>query len=209
MNLLKGLEKAYYIEKYTIQSLFSFDVSPFVQVFQFEKGDFIIREGSAPEYLFYMVEGKAKLYVSHKNGKVSLINFLTPPIFMGEIELLNEEKYSKSIQTSSKCICLGISIEKCKEKLLADAHFLKYLCIFLSNKSTADSTKYTKHQAYPLENKLAEFILLSLTRRYIQGKAYGNQRLLRCILPTFTAYICSIIRSRYDRKNKNELQNIR
>ena len=161
MKSLKGSEKAYYIEKYTIQSLFSFDISPFVQVFQFEKGDFIIQEGSAPEYLFYMVEGKAKLYVSHKNGKVSLINFLTPPIFMGEIELLNEEKYSKSIQTSSKCICLGIAIEKCKEKLLADAHFLKYLCIFLSNKSTAHSTKYTKHQAYPLENKLAEFILLS------------------------------------------------
>ena len=137
MNSLEGLEKAYYLEAYTIQSLFSFNISPFIQVFQFDKGDFIIQEGTEPKYLFYMVEGKAKLYVTHKNGKVSLINFLTPPIFMGEIELLNEEKYSKSIQTSSKCICLGISIEQCKEKLLADAHFLKYLCIFLSNKSTA------------------------------------------------------------------------
>lgn len=161
MNTLDRIEQAYYLENYAFQSFFSFDISPFVQVFQFDKGDFIIQEGAEPEYLFYMVEGKAKLYVTHKNGKVSLINFLTSPIFMGEIELLNEEKYSKSIQTSSKSICIGIAIEKCKEKLLADAHFLRYLCVFLSNKSTVHSTKYTKHQAYPLENKLAEFILLS------------------------------------------------
>ncbi len=149
------------MDNYTIQSLFSFDISPYVEVFEFEKGDFIIQEGNKPEYLFYMVEGKAKLYVTHKNGKISLINFLTPPIFMGEIELLNEERYSKSIQTSSKSICIAIAIEQCKEKLLADAHFLRYLCVFLSNKSTVHSAKYTKHQAYPLENKLAEFILLS------------------------------------------------
>ncbi|MCZ8541713.1 MULTISPECIES: transcriptional regulator YeiL [Psychrobacillus] len=161
MKRIEGQQQLYYIEHNTIQSFFSFDISPYIEVFEFDKGDFIIQEGAEPEYLFYMVEGKAKLYVTHKNGKVSLINFLTPPIFMGEIELLNEEKYSKSIQTSSRSICIGIAIEKCKEKLLADAHFLKYLCIFLSNKSTVHSAKYTKHQAYPLENKLAEFILLS------------------------------------------------
>ncbi|WP_320415340.1 transcriptional regulator YeiL [Psychrobacillus antarcticus] len=161
MKKIKGPQRGYYMDNYTIQSLFSFDISPYVEVFEFEKGDFIIQEGNKPEYLFYMVEGKAKLYVTHKNGKISLINFLTPPIFMGEIELLNEERYSKSIQTSSKSICIAIAIEQCKEKLLADAHFLRYLCVFLSNKSTVHSAKYTKHQAYPLENKLAEFILLS------------------------------------------------
>ena len=161
MNKIEGPQRVYYIENYTIQSLFSFDISPYVEVFEFDKGEFIVQEGNKPEYLFYMVEGKAKLYVTHKNGKVSLINFLTPPIFMGEIELLNEERYSKSIQTSSKSICIAIAIEQCKEKLLADAHFLRYLCLFLSNKSTVHSAKYTKHQAYPLENKLAEFILLS------------------------------------------------
>ena len=161
MKRLEASSQIYYIENNSIQSLFSFDISPYVEVFEFNKGDYIIQEGNKPEYLFYMVEGKAKLYVTHKNGKVSLINFLSPPIFMGEIELLNEEKYSKSIQTSSKSICIGIAIEKCKEKLLADAHFLRHLCLFLSNKSTVHSAKYTKHQAYPLENKLAEFILLS------------------------------------------------
>ena len=72
-----------------------------------------------------------------------------------------KKNIQKVFKLAQNAFVLGIAIEKCKEKLLADAHFLRYLCVFLSNKSTAHSTKYTKHQAYPLENKLAEFILLS------------------------------------------------
>lgn len=161
-----------------------------------------------------MVEGKAKLYVTHKNGKVSLINFLTPPIFMGEIELLNEEKYSKSIQTSSRSICIAIAIEKCKEKLLADAHFLKYLCIFLSNKSTVHSAKYTKHQAYPLENKLAEFILLSSHHGIYKEKhteisdyfGVSYRHLLHTFAQLADAGIIEKIKMGYKIKSKEKLQ---
>lgn len=214
MKRIEGPQHLFYIEHNTIQSFFSFDISPYIEVFEFDKGDFIIQEGAEPEYLFYMVEGKAKLYVTHKNGKVSLINFLTPPIFMGEIELLNEEKYSKSIQTSSRSICIGIAIEKCKEKLLADAHFLKYLCIFLSNKSTVHSAKYTKHQAYPLENKLAEFILLSSHHDIYKEKhteisdyfGVSYRHLLHTFAQLADAGIIEKIKMGYKIKNKEKLQ---
>jgi CRP-like cAMP-binding protein len=214
LKRIEGQQQLYYIEHNTIQSFFSFDISPYIEVFEFDKGDFIIQEGAEPEYLFYMVEGKAKLYVTHKNGKVSLINFLTPPIFMGEIELLNEEKYSKSIQTSSRSICIGIAIEKCKEKLLADAHFLKYLCIFLSNKSTVHSAKYTKHQAYPLENKLAEFILLSSHHDIYKEKhteisdyfGVSYRHLLHTFAQLADAGIIEKIKMGYKIKSKEKLQ---
>ncbi|MDF1996633.1 transcriptional regulator YeiL [Peribacillus frigoritolerans] len=152
---------SYYIGKYSIQSLFSFPITPFIQVCQFERGEFIYKEGSYPQYIYYLVEGKAKLYVTHENGKVSLINFLQPLTFMGEVELLNSERYSKAIQTVTQTICLAIPISTCKDKILKDATFLRYLCSFLSEKATQISAKYTQDQAYPLENRLAAFILLS------------------------------------------------
>ncbi|MED4697189.1 transcriptional regulator YeiL [Peribacillus frigoritolerans] len=152
---------SYYIGKYSIQSLFSFPITPFIQVCQFERGEFIYKEGSYPQYIYYLVEGKAKLYVTHENGKVSLINFLQPLTFMGEVELLNSERYSKAIQTVTQTVCLAIPISTCKDKILTDVTFLRYLCSFLSEKATQISAKYTQNQAYPLENRLAAFILLS------------------------------------------------
>jgi CRP/FNR family transcriptional regulator, putaive post-exponential-phase nitrogen-starvation regulator len=161
MQFLIEPMRSVYIEKYPIESLFSFPITPYIQVVQFERGEFIFKEGSYPDYMFYLVEGKAKLYVTQKNGKVSLLNFLHAPTFMGEIELLNEERYSRGIQTATKVICLAIPINVCKDKLLKDATFLKFLCIFLSNKQTTITSRYAENQAFPLINRLAGFILLS------------------------------------------------
>ena len=162
--------RSHYIEKYPIQSFFSFSITPYIQVHQFERGEFIYKEGSYPEYLYYLVEGRAKIYLTHKNGKVSLINFLQAPTFLGEIELLNAERYSKGIQTTTQTTCLAIPIHTCKDQLLTDATFLKYLCLFLSNKMTAISAKYTQSQAYPLENRLAAFILMSADHHFYKEK---------------------------------------
>ncbi|WP_203247722.1 transcriptional regulator YeiL [Sporosarcina beigongshangi] len=170
MQFLTEPMRSFYIEKYPIQSLFSFPITPFLQVVQFEGGEFIYKEGSHTEYIYYLIEGKAKLYATHQNGKVSLVNFLQAPTFMGEVELLNAEVCSKSIQTTRQVVCLAIPIHACKDKLLTDATFLRYLCIFLSKKMTMISTKYTKNQAYPLENRLAAFILMSADQNFYKEK---------------------------------------
>ncbi|MFJ7733427.1 transcriptional regulator YeiL [Lysinibacillus sp. NPDC097231] len=160
MQILTAEARTYYLEKYSMDDFFSFDIYPFLEVCKFEKGEWIFKEGSFPDTLYYMIEGKAKLYMTHKNGKVSLIEYLEAPLFMGEIELLNEARYTKGIQTVTETICYSIT-QACKEKLLADALFLRRLCVFLGEKATNMTSKYTQNQAYPLENRLAAFIQLS------------------------------------------------
>jgi CRP/FNR family transcriptional regulator, putaive post-exponential-phase nitrogen-starvation regulator len=163
-------ESLFYIENYPMTQHFSFDITPFIQVYEFEKGEFIFHEQSYPDYLYYMIEGNAKLYITHKNGKVSLIDFLTSPTWMGEIELLNAERYSKGIQTVTKTTCFAIPVREVKDKLLTDPKFLKMLCLFLSKKTTNMTAKLTQNQAYPLENRLALFILLSSDQQFYKEK---------------------------------------
>ena len=161
MQLLTGSRRSNYIERSQINNFFSFNILPYIEVCQFEKGEWIFKEGSYPDTMYYMVEGKSKLYVTHKNGKVSLIEYIKAPCFMGEIELLNEGRYTKGIQTVSKTVCLSIAINRCKDQLLADALFLRKVCIILGEKATLVTAKYTQNQVYPLENRLAAFIQLS------------------------------------------------
>ncbi|OLS40704.1 transcriptional regulator YeiL [Bacillus sp. MRMR6] len=170
MHFLTGTLSDSYIEKYPIQSLFSFPITPYLKVCKFEPGEFIFQEGSFPEYLYYLVEGKAKLFFTQKNGKVSILSFLHPPAFMGEIELLNSERYTKGIQAVTQVICLAIPTKACKEKLLTDATFLRHLCLFLSNKTSIYTSKIGQTQAYPLINRLAAFILLSADHDFYKEK---------------------------------------
>lgn len=161
MQILQKEQKKRYMKQFPIDHLFSFDVSNLLEVHQFERGEWINNEGSFPQYLYYLVEGKAKVYFTQGNGKVALINFAQPGAFIGEIELLSNDYYSKGVQTMSTTTCLALPLSKCKELLLTDVVFLRYLCTFLGNKTSHITTKFTQSLAYPLENRLAEFILLS------------------------------------------------
>ncbi|MFJ8264028.1 transcriptional regulator YeiL [Rummeliibacillus sp. NPDC094406] len=159
MGIYKGEEKREYLKKSSIAHLFSFSIEEFVEVREYQRDEWIIQEGTRPDFLFYVIEGKAKIYVTHQNGKVSLINMIKVNDYIGEMELLNEEYYTKGIQASTKTICFALPFHCYREKLLEDVTFLRELTKFLSVKATHMAEKYSQSLAFPLENRLADFIL--------------------------------------------------
>ena len=159
MRILKDIQREAYMNKHPISELFSFPIIDDIQVHEYERDEWIIKEGTAPQHLFYILEGKAKIYITHQNGKSSLINFINELEYIGEMELLHEKYYSKGIQTSTRTVCYAIPFYSCRKKMLEDPVFLRNLSLFLSLKATRMSEKYTRSQAFPLENRLAEFIL--------------------------------------------------
>ncbi|MBS4175251.1 transcriptional regulator YeiL [Bacillus sp. FJAT-49736] len=159
MEIYKGKKKQLYLEKNSIANLFSFPAEEFMEVHEYQRDEWIIQEGMRPNFLFYVMEGKAKIYITHQNGKVSLINFINRKDYIGEMELLNDVYYTKGIQASTKTICFALSIHHCRTQLMEDAKFLRELTKFLSIKATHMASKYSQSLAFPLENRLADFIL--------------------------------------------------
>lgn len=159
MQILKNENRNYYLQQYPITHLFSFPIEDYIQVHEYKSGEWIIQEGTSPEYLFYVLEGKAKIYITHQNGKVSLLDFINEFEYIGEMELLHEVYFSKGIQASMKTICFAIPFHSSRKLMLEDATFLRHLSIFLSNKATHMAMKYSQSLAFPLENRLADFIL--------------------------------------------------
>lgn len=139
--------------------LLSFDPRPMVSAVQFAPEDTILEEGTTPQQLYYLLEGQAKVFLSHPNGRISLINFLDAPCFLGEMELLDSSRPANGVQAMTTCTCLTLSLCTYRTLLLNDARFLRYLCLFLSRKATSNTKNYARNQSYPLEVRLAGFIL--------------------------------------------------
>jgi CRP/FNR family transcriptional regulator, putaive post-exponential-phase nitrogen-starvation regulator len=159
MEIYKDEKKRWYLGNHSIAHQFSFQVEEFIEVREYQRDEWIIQEGLRPDFLFYVIEGKAKIYVTHQNGKVSLINFINENDYIGEMELLNDEYYTKGIQALTKTICFALPFRHYRKLLLEDAKFLRELTKFLSGKATHMAAKYTQSLAFPLENRLADFIL--------------------------------------------------
>lgn len=151
-------------------SPFPESLMPFVSEHHFIRNEWIIKEGEYPEAIYFLIEGKAKIYVTHSNGKVSLLDFIAPNTYIGEMELLNDSYYSKGIQALTATTCLALPLKPYREALLSDVLFLRNLATLLSNKATLMSKKYSQGLAYPVENRLAHFILQTADNFIYQEK---------------------------------------
>ena len=64
---------------FPLAELFGFDIRPYTELHRFQAEEHILCEGSRPEFLYYLINGRTKLYLTHGNGRVTLINFMTAP----------------------------------------------------------------------------------------------------------------------------------
>lgn len=165
METIKNADSKYY-SLLSLTDFFSFDICPYVTIVRFESGEKIMTEGAIPADLYYLIDGRAKLFLSHENGRKSLINFIHAPCFIGEMELLGAQKTSNEIISITPCTCYAINMSSCREQLLNDTKFLRHICLYLSQKAICNTENYSHNQSYPLETRLADFILLTAQNRY-------------------------------------------
>ncbi|QWG36272.1 transcriptional regulator YeiL [Bacillus mycoides] len=180
MKISKNEKEIYqHMQIHQFHTLFSFNVLPYVELHSFQKKEMICNEGIDLPYLYYLISGKAKIYMSHKNGKVSLINFIQSPSFIGELGLIGVESVTKAVEVIEDCICLALPLKDCQHLLLQDATFLQKLCRFIGEKTITRTENYAKNYSYPFENRLAAFILLTeqnncYTEKHTEASEYLN-----------------------------------
>lgn len=153
--------KVRYINKYNLNEIFTEDMTEYMELMVFEKNEYICKENEKIEYLYFFVKGKAKVYVSLKNGKSLLICFYYPLMVLGDLELVNFEEATTNIQVIEESLCIVLPFNKVREILLEDAKFLRYACESIADKLRRSSNNYSINLLYPLENRLASYILVT------------------------------------------------
>ena len=149
-----------YWEQYHFDQFFGFNIRPYTSLLAFDPEDIILQEGTKSNHLYFLLNGRAKVFITHKNGTVTLVNFLESPCFIGEMEMVNDQSACHGVTALRACLCFSIDLS-CKAQLLHDIVFLQNLCKFLSRKTLSDVQNYSRNQAYPMKTKLASFILLT------------------------------------------------
>lgn len=149
-------------KSFPIQEYFSFPIRPYTHVAEFESEELIFQKDEKPKELYFLFEGRAKIFLADEKGRISLIDFIEGPSFLGEMEMIGAQERAQSVQAVTRCRCYCIILEECRELLLADVKFLQKLCLFLGQRSRRITENYTYNLTYPLENRLATFILLTM-----------------------------------------------
>lgn len=168
-----------YYNRFEMHKLFESSILDQLELIRFNKMEYLCYEQEKMTHLMFFVEGRAKVFRTLANGKRMLICFYEPFEVMGEVELLQQRKASSNAQALSTCYVLALKMEIAREKLGADITFLKFACSILSEKLHNLGSSSAVNLFYPLENRLAYYILIvtECDKKKAEDKRVFNENL--------------------------------
>lgn len=149
----------YYFQKYPLSQWFSFDVTPYMELHTFQKNSFICEEDQPLSHIYLLLEGRSKVFTTHDNGKISIIEFNGPMALLGEMELIHARSTTVAVQAMQDTVCIGIRLAGCYSQILSDPVFLLRLGQYLGQRIVSNTRNFVSSQAYPLKNRLSAFLL--------------------------------------------------
>lgn len=122
-------------------------------------GEDICVSGGPMPYFLLLVEGKAEIFISTENGKALLLEFVEDFQVIGDLELAcSRPTASASVRAVTQAYCLAAPMAQ-REALLGDQSFLRLICAELAQKLDNCSQSYAANMLYPLESRLASYLL--------------------------------------------------
>lgn len=192
-----------YIEKYQINEIFSINMKPYMNLFKFEKGEHICKVQEDLEYLYFFVKGKAKVYTVMSNGKSLLLCFYAPFKVIGDVEFMYFNKADCSVQAIEETYCVGIAFEHIRKYSIEDSRFLRFICDGLAEKLTRLSKYSSINLLYPLENRVASYILSNKDENVFKENLTETAELLGTSYRHLLRTLNSLCNKSIIRKNKN------
>lgn len=148
-----------YVEKYNLNQIFDAELIENLQLFCFDKGEIIFNKGIDLDYMYFLVKGKIKIYILQDNGKLLLIRLNEPPNILGDIELLTDYQTQCHVESLDESLFICAKMSRIRETACNNVTFLQFIVKNLSSKLYTISNSASINVLYPLENRLASFIL--------------------------------------------------
>jgi len=137
----------------------------YFKIHRYDKGVAICEVGQPIEWLWFLVEGRAKVFMPMENARQLLLCFYHPLQMFGDLEIFEEDPRAMTmIETLTPCVCLGLKREFVIAHLASDPVFLRQLCLSLGRKLGRVNRNSAINLLHPVENRMASYILGTATR---------------------------------------------
>lgn len=125
----------------------------------FAKDSHIFKIGDSITHCYYILSGTVKIYIDHKNGRRSVLDFIGDNNWLGELSIFCYETDVKENRVLQEIVCLEFEIHDlhklCKESSEVSFYFSSYI----ASKLLSRSSRMSENLNFSLENRLASFIL--------------------------------------------------
>jgi CRP/FNR family transcriptional regulator, putaive post-exponential-phase nitrogen-starvation regulator len=150
---------ASYVRRFALDRFLSADLVEALRPVRHQPGEMIIRAGDPAREIFFLVEGRTKVYSTLDNGQSVLASFYEPFDVLGEAELFAFKQYTLSVEAITGVVCLSLDTAAIKKAADHNSRLFMYLCGRLGAKLADRVVAESINLRYPVENRLASYLM--------------------------------------------------
>lgn len=155
----KKLMISAFLQKYELDKIFApLGIDQF-ELLHLPKGQILCSKGDEINSMYFLVEGKVKIYTSTLDDKRLILRFQKALGLIGDIEFIQGTPVLHTIETSTECFVLKLPYQVLRKAAVNDPQFLIFLLDILANKFRAKTDAATLNLLYPVEVRVASYLL--------------------------------------------------
>ncbi|KUR59664.1 Crp/Fnr family transcriptional regulator [Bacillus sp. AM 13(2015)] len=152
-----------YLKAHQLENVFHQKLISHVSLWRYEQGELICSKGDQREHLYLLVKGKLKIFTTTKEGKTFILCFKHPLEAIGDIEYVQQTDMVNTVEAVTEVHMLRISHQALMRYAKDDPRILTFLLKGITNKFYTKSNDLSFHLLYPVEVRLASYLLSVLT----------------------------------------------
>jgi CRP-like cAMP-binding protein len=133
-----------------------------LRLLEASKGEVICAKGERPERLYFLVQGKLKIYTTLPNAKSLLLRFSMPPALVGDLELVNGKEAKNTVESVNKSLLLSVSYRYLQNTYAENPRFLHFMLSHVTHKLYTFSNLSSLNLLYPVESRFASYLLSTM-----------------------------------------------
>ena len=138
----------------------------------FKKNEIILLEGGVAKTLYFINEGRIKLYKYTRDGKEQIMHILSEGDFFGELNLLKESKYGFNAKAIEDCKICTLTNDKFKEILLGKPEIAIKILEVMGERLSRIENLAQNLATNDMDARMT-YLLLELSQKYGRKK-YNN-----------------------------------
>ena len=150
---------SHWVRTYDLAGILNEPTMRHMELFCYENGELVFSDGDRLSHMLLIVANKLKLYKLLPNGRSVLLRFYKPLSVIGDVELLYGYPANCYAQAVGNACAIAVPMEILKETAFDDPRFLRFIIRQLSGKLLTMSNASSLNMLYPLENRLASYLV--------------------------------------------------
>lgn len=148
-----------YIEQFQLQDVLPEQLLAQMTLKTFKKGDYVISQGEQPQFMYFIVEGRLKIFAASDDGKKLIIAFTQPLNVLGDIEFVQRKPYLNTVEAITDGKMLALPIHIIHEHGLQHLPFTSYLLDTITGKFYANAYSSHFNMLHSVDVRFASYIL--------------------------------------------------